>query len=233
MGVGKRHIGSLALSRAWQSREQGPREAEAWLELGSRELNDCREFRRRICEKKWHFNEPVNLQRTWEPLMLLMMTFLGRPVDKNKDSLRNYQRDRSGNLDEKAGETCVIELSELAAPSLEESMETGEFLQERIGIICDRIRAHQPKLVVMYGRLPRESWNAIGRAIAGREFPPDGSAPGKLPKTNILSHPPTILVCTPAASRPIQDGTRYLGDEYWTRLGRQLRVGGSPGIRRA
>lgn len=88
---------------------------KAWLDLGSHQLNDCREFHRRIEETKLHFKKPVNLQSTWKPLMLLMMTFLKRPVDNN--SLRNYQRDRWGALDEKGGETCVIELSGLAAPA--------------------------------------------------------------------------------------------------------------------
>lgn len=196
------------------------RRVDAWLELGSHELNDCREFHHRISEMKWHFKEPVDLQSTWRPLMLLLMTFLDPERSTDNGSLREYQRDRWGSLKD---ETCVIELSGLAAPSLKESKGTGGFLQERIKIICERMLDHPPKLVVMYGREQKDSWNRIGRAIAGREFPPDDSAPGKLPKTNVLSHPPTILVWTPAPSRPIWDGTQYLGNEYWRRLGTELR----------
>jgi hypothetical protein len=177
------------------------RRVKAWLTLGSRELNDCREFHYRIGETRWHCKKPkVELQRTWRPLMLLMMTFLpDRQADN--ESLRNYQRDRWGALDERVGETCVIELSGLAAPSLKESKETGFFLHERIEHIRGKIRDHRPKLVVMYGRQQKESWNAIGRAIAGRQFPQDDSSPGILPKTNVLFQPPTILICTPCSKQ--------------------------------
>lgn len=189
------------------------------------QLNDCREFHRCICEMRFHFKQPkVELQKTWEILMLLMMTFLGRPVDKNKDVLRDYQRDRWGALDEKEGETCVIERSGLAAPNNEESKDPGSFLQERLEVICDKMRANQPKLVVMYGRGEKDKnfFNEIGRRIAGREFPPDDRTPGTLPWTNRLFHRPMILVRTPAPNARIRDGTRYVRDEYWTRLGREL-----------
>jgi len=149
---------------------------------------------------------------------MMMMTFIDRQADK--ESLRDYQRDKWGAMD---GETCVIDLSGLAAPNAKKAKDTGLFLQERIRQICGRIRDHQPRLVVMYGREQNDYWNAIGRAITVRDFPPDDSAPGKLPKTNVLRHGPTILVCTPHPSRPIKDGTTYLGNAYWTRLGKILR----------
>jgi hypothetical protein len=117
-------------------------------------LNDCREFHRRIELTKLHFKEPkVALQQTWRPLMLLMMTFLGRSADN--DSLRNYQRDRWGAWEKDKGETCVIELSGLAAHSLKESKETGEFMPQRFATICGKVRAHRPKLVVLYGKSRR------------------------------------------------------------------------------
>jgi hypothetical protein len=117
-------------------------------------LNDCREFHRRIELTKLHFKEPkVALQQTWRPLMLLMMTFLGRSADN--DSLRNYQRDRWGAREKDKGETCVIELSGLAAHSLKESKETGEFMPQRFATICGKVRAHRPKLVVLYGKSRR------------------------------------------------------------------------------
>jgi hypothetical protein len=200
---------------------------KAWLDLGSRELNDCREFHCRIRETRWHCKKPkVQLQRTWRPLLLLMMTFLdGQAEDRKADneSLRIYQRDRWGSLEEKVGETCLIELSGLAAPNAKKAKDTGNLLPGRIGHMCGKIRDYRPELVVMYGREQKDSWNAIGRAIAGCEFPPDESAPDQLPKTNVLRSGHTILVCTPHPSRPIKEGTLYLGNEYWTRLGRALR----------
>jgi hypothetical protein len=200
---------------------------QTWLDLGSRELNDCREFHCRIHETRWHCKKPkVQLQRTWRPLLLLLMTFLDGQADYVKagnESLRIYQRDRWGSLEERLGETCVIELSGLAAPNAKKAKDTGMLLPSRIEHMCGKIRNYRPKLVVMYGREQKDSWNAIGRAIAGCEFPLDDSAPGQLPKTNVLRHGPTILVCTPHPSRPIKDGTVYLGNEYWIRLGKALR----------
>ncbi len=64
-----------------------------------------------------------------------MMTFLGRPADN--ESLRSYQRDRWGALE---GETCVIELSGLAAPNMMEAEDTTPFLQQRIDVIRYRLR---------------------------------------------------------------------------------------------
>jgi len=198
---------------------------KVWHDLGRRELNDCRRFHCLIDEKQWHCKEPVSLQGTWRPLMLLMMSFLGRPVDndslpnrhlRKNYHLRDYQRDRWGTVDEKVGETCVIELSGLAAPNLQENPDPGIYLLERIKVIARNMRDHKPELAVMYGRVQTDSWNAIAGAVAGRDFPVDTFAPD-MPRTNVLIHETTILVWTPAPT------ARGLGNEYWVRLGRRLR----------
>src|SRR5450631_3929638 len=87
------------------------RRIEVWRGLGGEELSDCRAFHAKLGNDKWHREIP-RLQSTWRPLMLLLMTFLEKPTDN--PSLRNYQRDSWGSLE---GETCVIELSGLAANS--------------------------------------------------------------------------------------------------------------------
>ena len=118
------------------------RRVEAWIELGQRELNDCREFHSRIGELRWHFKKPkVDLQSTWRPLMLLMMTLLGREADG--EALRNYQRDRWGTIN---GETCVIELSGLAASTLRKTKTLVRFYKNR-AIVANattsaRVRTH-------------------------------------------------------------------------------------------
>lgn len=179
---------------------------EAWIELGQQELNDCREFHSRIGEVRWHFKEPkVDLQSTWRPLMLLMMTFLGREADA--EALRNYQRDTWGTIN---GETCVIELSGLAAPTLKEAKDTGAFLQERIQAIRRRMRQHRPELIVMYGKLQRDAWEKIASTTL-----PDEPNP-------FVIGDPTILVFTPHPVSRIREGNGYLGNKYWTRLGRTL-----------
>jgi hypothetical protein len=130
--------------------------------------------------------------------MLLLMTYRGRPFDK--DALRNYQRDEWGALQ---GETCVIELSGLAARSLKVTRDRESFREERINVIRERMRSHKPKLVVMYGKGQKDAWEAI----AGRAFPAD----------NILKDGDRTLVSTPAPT------SRGLRNTYWEQLGKRLR----------
>lgn len=177
------------------------RRAAAWVKLGRLDLNDCRKFHCEIGEKNWHCNEPVTLQPTWRPLLLLLMTYLGQST--SKDSLRDYQRNRWGMLE---GETCVIELSGLAAPNDGEAMDTSTFLQERIQVIRQIIRKHRPRLVVMYGFAQRHSYEQI----AENQFPPEPDP--------FFCKGPTLLALTPHPVSRIRDG-----NEYWTRLGLKLR----------
>ena len=174
---------------------------KAWLELGGGELTDCREFHALIGEKRWHREKP-QLQSTWRPLLLLLMTFLGKKTDK--DILRSYQRDMWGSTD---GDTCVIELSGLAARNLKVPRDRDLFREERIAVIKERMRQHTPALVVMYGLSEIKHWNAI----AGKSFPNEG----------IVRLNSSILACTP---HPTGYG---MMNEYWTRLGDALRRRGS------
>lgn len=170
---------------------------KAWLELGGGELTDCREFHALIGEKRWHREQP-RLQATWRPLLLLLMTFLGKDTDR--DTLRKYQRDEWGTLD---GETCVIELSGLAARNFTVPRDRESFRQERVAVIREKMLQHSPALVVMYGTSEAEHWTKI----AGREFP----------KENIVRIGSTIFACTP---HPTSYG---MTNEYWTSLGVTLR----------
>jgi len=183
--------------------EQGQRPTEdddlrpkAWRELGSREVCDCKEFSRAINEHAWH--RDGKLQPTWRPLILLLMTFLGRPADK--ESLRDYQRTRWGRAD---GETCVIELSGLAANNLGIPRDRESFRQKRIDVIRERLRQNRPKLIIMYGTAQRQSWESI----AGQSFPPE----------NVLVSHNSILALTP---HPVKHG---LSNAYWEELGQKLR----------
>jgi len=187
---------------------QGPHETDlglrlkAWLELGATELCDCREFHKRIGEVRWHFKNPVDLQPTWRPLMLLLMTFLGRPADN--ESLRTYQRDQWGNL---AGETCVIELSGLAAPKLKAPGDHNLFLTERVKVISERIQQHKLSLVIMYGRTQKNSWNEIAETAFGKSIPDD----------NVLMSDTTTLA---VAEHPVKHG---LPNAYWVDFGTRLK----------
>ncbi|WP_433971024.1 hypothetical protein [Tunturiibacter lichenicola] len=135
------------------------------MKLEKRELCDCKAFHDEIGEEKWHrglLGKP-RLQRTWRPLMLLLKTLLNEPA--GRDDLRAYQRDSWGR--QNGGETCVIDLSGLAAKTLQMPIDRKQFRNERIGVICDKLREHQPRLVVMYGKGEKQCWQQI--AAAGLE----------------------------------------------------------------
>ena len=182
-----------------QPADNTPR-VKAWRRRGGTELLDCHDFHRRIGEKNWHKDVPL-LQPTWRPLMLLLMTFLEKPGDDK--SLRTYQRDRWGRVS--GGETCVIELSGLAAKSLKVPMDRGSFRQERIEIIHQRMHTYKPQLVVMYGggQKGRKHWEEI----AGSVFPADG----------ILKLGYTTIALAP---HPVVYGSK---DQDWVKLGQRLR----------
>jgi len=171
---------------------------KAWKDLGAKELCDCREFSQRICDDRWHRQTPER-QRTWTPLICLLMGFLERSTDK--DSLAAYQRDRWGRLSE--SETCVIDLMGLPAKNLKTPRDRKTFLKERIMVIRDRIAVHRPKLVVMYGKGQKDSWERIVQ----RTFPED----------NIIRNDGTIFF---HARHPTNGGPPC---RWWGERGKMLR----------
>ena len=147
--------------------DNSPR-VKAWLELGAPELCDCFDFHQLIGEENWHKAKPKP-QTTWKPLILLLLAY--RDMEISSGALRAYQRDRWGRVVE--GETCVIELSGLAARSLTVPIDRQRFRQERVETIRQRIDTYEPALVVMYGdsKERREQWEMI----AGKAFPPNNN----------------------------------------------------------
>ena len=182
------------------------RRIEAWRHFGSRELDDCREFHFRIGERRWH-GENAILQPTWKKLLLTLMGFLGRPTDEQ--SRLNYQRDEWGR---QPSETCVIELSGLAAHSLSVDRDRETFRAARVKEIRSRIHSYEPAFVIMYGksRNCREAWKEIldgTEAIAEEEFH----------FARFQKYGSTILASTPA---PTSWGPT---NESWIELGSRLR----------
>jgi hypothetical protein len=182
-----------------ESSDLKPR-VEAWRHFGGRELDDCRDFHARIGEQRWHRQAP-QLQRTWRRLMLLLMTFVGRQTDE--ESLSKYQRDEWGRL---SGETCVIELSGLAAKSAKVPRDRKSFRTERIKIIRDKMLHYKPELVVMYGMSEKPHWEAI--------------AEQRFPSENFLKLGSTIVAL---ALHPTTWGNGA-PDDYWQKLGELLRM---------
>jgi hypothetical protein len=130
--------------------------------------------------------------------MVLMMSYRQMPFDR--EILRTYQRDEWGML---RGETCVIELSGLAAHSFKIERDRECFREERIATIRQKILQHQPELVVMYGKSEKPHWEKI----TGQPFP----------SANFLKMGKSTIVFT---THPVTHG---LGNSYWVDLGRGLR----------
>jgi hypothetical protein len=179
----------------YENDDLNPR-VKAWLRLGGHELCDCRKFHEFIGEMKWHGERP-RLQQTWRRLMLSLMTF--HEMEPDKETLRTYQRDQWGRL---GGETCVIELSGLAANNSTVSRRRELFQPDRIKFIRNKIRTINPTFVVMYGARQKKSWEEI----AGSEFPSEG----------ILRIRSTIFAFAP---HPICRGST---DAFWKELGKRL-----------
>jgi hypothetical protein len=169
------------------------------MHLGETELCDCLDFHAQIPDMSWHQGKP-KLQRTWRPLILLLKTFLDLPSDI--ENLRAYQRDRWGRV--KEGETCVIELSGLAARSGREPIDRVRFREERIQTIRERILSSKPVFVVTYGLNEKPYWERIaGRSLVRDEVVRVGTT-----GIAFAPHP--------------QDRGRRNSD--WARLGTKLRL---------
>jgi hypothetical protein len=172
--------------------------ALAWQRLGKGEVCDCLEFHSQISDLSWHSRRP-KLQRTWRPLILLLKAYLNEPSDI--EDLRAYQRDRWGRV--KLGETCVIELSGLAARSLRVDVDRESFRQERVEILRQRMLDSKPVFVVMYGVNERPSWEKI--------------AGGPLVRDGVVKVGSTMIAFAP---HPQDHGRRNVD---WTNLGEMLR----------
>lgn len=195
--------------------EEVEKRVEAWFDLGGNDLSDCLVFHEKINEVRWHGldGKQPRLQKTWKQLMLFLKAFLGTPMHleklEDKKSLCSYQRDHWGRL---TGETCLIELCGLPAHTyksgerqrqrLFEGKQYDAIRQKRIAVIREKMLAHRPKLVVMYGRKEKESWENI--ALVAREFPHGAQPP-------ILRFPPH-----PVSHEGVKNA-------YWEELGRNAK----------
>ncbi len=128
-----------------------PEQYASWLRLGGGELIDLRAHDLDCAPPGsvmlWH-GDRARLQATWRPLIALLLAYQGVPA-YDREAIRRYQDQRWGSV---AGETALIELSAVAAPSTS----AGEALRlahlpERISTIRRRLSEHRPRFVVFYG----------------------------------------------------------------------------------
>lgn len=184
-GMGKDGIDSLAARY------------ESWKKLRCESVVDCEKHHRGFGFTRWHQNHPPT-QSTWRQLIRLLLAYNG--TNPTLDAIREYQRTEWGSV---IGETCVIELSGLAAPNMRTEQDRTTFLSKRIERIREAALKHAPEFIVMYGDGHREAWERI----AGGRFDSNGLCRMESTVAAIALHPVT----------------RGLGNEYWVNLGLLLR----------
>lgn len=200
---------------------------EAWLRLGGGELVDCAAHHRAFHHSRYHdrtipMKMPVNeqtmrppLQDTWRQLIRLLLAFKGDRTDN--DAVGDYQCDKWGSA---TGETCVAELSSLAARSLSVERDRDSYRLNRVQHLRERAVEMHPQFVVLYGRgrteLPNWNYIADGRTTG------EGFAPltmGTL-RVGFAKRNGTVFVQT---EHPVKTGAAAPPDEYWIIVAEKLR----------
>jgi hypothetical protein len=97
----------------------------------------------------------------------MLLTFKGEVA--SEDRIREYQAPKWG-ISDGPGETCVIDLSALAAPNLKTPRDRKTFLAHRLSVIRTRIEEHTPKFVVAYGATNKAQFEPL----VGGPFDRDG-----------------------------------------------------------
>lgn len=152
----------------------------AWADLShgrSLELIDCREhhekfrevrlFMRRVKMKLPvvdHTMRPPT-QDTWRRLIALLLAYTRQRIDN--DMIGEYQCEEWGSL---TGDTCVVELSALAARNLGVERDREAFRKKRVETLRKRLLSNSPEFVVFYGLRSRDDYEQI----AGGSFDPRG-----------------------------------------------------------
>jgi hypothetical protein len=180
------------------------RRIAAWVNFGKRELDDCRKFHLKIGELRWH-GANTRIQATWGKLLLTYLAFTG----KDKADRLDYQKTKWGC---QPGETCVIELSGLAAHNLSVKRDRESFLEKRIQSICQNMKKHKPQFVVLYGKSSSACKRAWLELTANSE-----AIKTDLPVIELRRYGSTLLAWM---EHPIAHGQT---NENWTKLGTGLR----------
>jgi hypothetical protein len=143
---------------------------EVWRSLGTRELEDVRDYHLEIGIDRF-FREPIKLQRTWAHLMRVYLSVVGEP--HQVQDLKNYQRDFLGREN---GDTAILELMPLPSPgtnrwfydawsnlSLLKNRKSYllEIMPRRISSLKKKIDDFRPKVVVFYGTSYRNYFEQI------------------------------------------------------------------------
>ena len=145
--------------------------SNAWARLCKShplELLDCIEhhkafrhmkfFRRTIRMKQPVLDEVMRppTQATWRRLITLLLAYLGERSDT--DMVAQYQCTEWGGLH---GDTCVVELSALAARNFATKRDREAFRDQRVKTLRKRLVKHKPKFAVFYGSRCKEDYEKV------------------------------------------------------------------------
>ncbi|MEA5551557.1 hypothetical protein VB713_11290 [Anabaena cylindrica UHCC 0172] len=145
-----------------------------WVERGQEEIEDVAEYH--IAMGCWD----KKIQPTWKGLIRIVLSAKGKE-NITPDDVREYQFNELGRKDK---ETCLLELLPLPSPSINHWLYSEHSdltklpflsdrdtykkhcIEKRIDNISQRIKAYQPKAVILYGMGYEYYW----RQIADVEF---------------------------------------------------------------
>lgn len=132
------------------------------------ELVDCIEHHRQFRHVKF-FTRSIRMkhpvldevmrpptQATWRRLITLLLAYLGERTDV--DIAAQYQCTEWGRL---KGDTCVVELSAVAARNFATKRDRGAFRAQRVRTLRKRLVDNKPKFVLFYGSRCREDYERI------------------------------------------------------------------------
>lgn len=202
--------------------------SETWAALGGCELMDCVAHHRAFGNMRHHKRTiPMKLpvdghtmrpptQPTWRQLIRVLLAFKGERTDN--DAIGHYQCDKWGSAE---GETCVAELSALAARSLSVKRDRTTFRIARTAHLARRALENAPIFVVMYGggKNLRPCWDsiaAVDRSLGGFE---NTTIAGW--EVGLSLAGTTKFVC---AAHPVNGGEAAAPDDYWIEIGNKLRA---------
>ncbi len=143
----------------------------AWYDLCHgkyQELIDCRTrherfHQMRLFKRTIKMRAPINvettrppMQETWRRLIRLLLAYEGKRCDN--DAVGDYQCENWGAED---GETCVVELSALAANSILIKRDRKRFRDDRVTTLAQRLEESGAKFAVLYGLECRDDFEVI------------------------------------------------------------------------
>jgi hypothetical protein len=183
---------------------------ESWQRLGGAKLIDCRQHHLDTKFFRWHVRQPpkdLPTQPTWRRLIQLLLAYQGKPADL--EAVRSYQPKAWGAID---GETAVVELGALHAPSLRTKVDRKTYRDARIDVLGERLRNCGPTFAVFYGY----DYQPDYERIVGGRFGPD----------NFAWSASTLCALAPGPTAPCPKTSpdQWGKDQWWIDLGRRMRV---------